>query len=123
MNRRSSTIPTRRVVNRTAPVLLGLLACLAGFAFERDKGPGEMTASADELVTTSQNPAPEPTAPQPPMPEPRDPEIAVREQYDAAVAAGTIAALDLFIERYPGHPLAAAAEEEIRRMRAAGKTR
>jgi hypothetical protein len=79
-------------------------------------------AVANEAATMSETPAPEPTKPQPPMPEPRDPEIAVREQYDAAIREGTIAALDLFIQRYPGHPLAAAAQEAIKKLKAAGKS-
>jgi hypothetical protein len=58
----------------------------------------------------------EPKTPQPPMPEPRDPDIAVREEYQAAVAAGTIAALDLFIRRHPDHDLADLARRELERL-------
>jgi hypothetical protein len=57
-----------------------------------------------------------PLKPQPPMPPPRDPEIAVREEYDAAVSAGTVAALTLFIQRHPRHALADLARREIERL-------
>ena len=60
----------------------------------------------------------EPTNPQPPIPRPRDPDIAVKEEYDAAVQAGTIAALELFIARHPGHALAADAESDLLRLKA-----
>ena len=52
------------------------------------------------------------------MPLPRDPEIAVREEYDLALAAGTKSALELFIARHADHPLAAEAEA---RLKALGK--
>jgi hypothetical protein len=51
------------------------------------------------------------------LPPPRDPELAVREEYELAVAAGTPEALRLFIKRHAGHPLAVEAE---RRLRAIG---
>ncbi|QIB33342.1 hypothetical protein [Ancylobacter pratisalsi] len=57
---------------------------------------------------------PPPAAPGP------DPERAVREQYDLAVKAGTPAALDLFIARHPGHPLAQKARDLVQRMKADG---
>ena len=122
MNRRPSLLLRRYVVNLSTAALLGSMAGLSGFALDRNKGLTIVTALADEAVTTSGNTAPEPTAPQPPMPAPRDPEIAVREQYDAAISEGTVAALDLFVQRYPGHPLAAATEDEIRRLKGEGKT-
>jgi len=43
----------------------------------------------------------------------RDGNIAIREEFDAAVAAGTPAALELFIRRHPGHPLAALAAARL----------
>jgi hypothetical protein len=100
-----------------------LLAGSAGLTLDRSEGGNGMAAFADEVVTTSDNLAPEILAPQPKLPEPRDPEIAVREQYDAALAAGTVAALELFIQRYPDHRLAVAAREEIRRLKVGGKGR
>lgn len=39
------------------------------------------------------------------MPAPRHPDIAVKEQYDAAVAKGKKSAYTLFIQRYPKHRL------------------
>ena len=42
----------------------------------------------------------------------RDGEIAVREEFELALAKGTADALELFIRRHPGHPLA----REARRM-------
>lgn len=39
----------------------------------------------------------------------RDGNIAIREEFDAAVAQNTAAALELFILRHPDHPLAAEA--------------
>lgn len=44
----------------------------------------------------------------------RDGNIAIREEYDAARKAATVAAWDLFIARHPDHPLA----DEARRERA-----
>ena len=60
----------------------------------------------------------EPKTPQPPMPEPRDPGIALREEYDAAIAAGTISALDLFIRRHPDDALAELTRRELERLQA-----
>lgn len=49
-------------------------------------------------------------------PRARDGNIAIREEFDAAVAAGTLAALALFIARHPGHPLAIEAETRRRAL-------
>jgi hypothetical protein len=49
-------------------------------------------------------------------PLPRDPEIAVREEYDLAVAAGTKTALELFIARHSDHPLAKTAEARLKSL-------
>lgn len=46
-------------------------------------------------------------------PLPRDPEIAVREEYELAVAAGTRQALDLFIARHADHKLARDAKTRL----------
>lgn len=46
----------------------------------------------------------------------RDPNIAVREEYEAALAAGTAAALREFIDRHPDHALAARARRRLRKM-------
>lgn len=51
------------------------------------------------------------------LPRPRDGNIAVQEELDAARKAGTIAAYDLFIARYPDHSLTAAARRERARLR------
>jgi hypothetical protein len=46
------------------------------------------------------------------LPRPRDPNIAVQEELDAARAAGTVAAYDLFLARHGDHRLAAVARRE-----------
>ncbi len=56
-----------------------------------------------------------------PLPGPRDPEIAVREEYDLAIAAGTADALALFIKRHPDHPLADKAQQALNEMLATEK--
>lgn len=48
----------------------------------------------------------------------RDPEFAVREEYDQAVRAGTVEALQLFIRRNPGHRLARRAARRVRAIEA-----
>ncbi len=50
----------------------------------------------------------------------RDGDIAIREEFEAAARANTVAAWNLFIERHPGHPLIPAAERE-RRILLGGK--
>ncbi len=49
-------------------------------------------------------------------PRARDGDIAIREEFEAAVAARTVAALSLFITRHPGHPLASEAEARRRAL-------
>jgi hypothetical protein len=46
------------------------------------------------------------------LPRPRDGNVAVQEELDAARRAGTVEAYDLFIARYPRHPLAQVARRE-----------
>ena len=46
----------------------------------------------------------------------RDGEVAIREEFELAARAGTVAAWTLFIERHPGHPLVPAAEAERRKL-------
>ncbi|KAA2237818.1 hypothetical protein F0L46_08930 [Salinarimonas soli] len=46
-------------------------------------------------------------------------DVAIREELDAARAAGTVAAYELFIARHPGHALERTAREELERLRAA----
>jgi hypothetical protein len=46
------------------------------------------------------------------MPLPRDGNVAVQEEFDAARKRRTVEAYDLFIARYPGHPLEAVARSE-----------
>ena len=45
-------------------------------------------------------------------PRPRDGNVAIREELDAARAAGTVEAYDLFIARHPQHELAEVARRE-----------
>ena len=52
----------------------------------------------------------------PPLPAPRDPEIAVREEYELALARRNAEALELFIQRHAEHPLAVKARSELQRM-------
>jgi hypothetical protein len=51
------------------------------------------------------------------LPPPRDPELAVREEYELALAQGTLEALELFAVRHAGHELAAEALRKITRLR------
>jgi hypothetical protein len=46
------------------------------------------------------------------LPRPRDGDVAVQEELDAARRAGTVAAYDLFIARYPRHRLTEIARRE-----------
>jgi len=50
----------------------------------------------------------------------RDGDVAIRQEFDAAARANTVAAWDLFIARHPGHALIKAAQAE-RRKRLAEK--
>ncbi len=56
-----------------------------------------------------------------PLPGPRDPDIAVREEYDIAIAAGTADALALFIKRHPDDPLADKAQQALNELLGTGK--
>ena len=56
------------------------------------------------------------------QPRPRDGNIAIQEELDAARAAHTLAAYDLFLRRHGDHPLAGVARREREAIaRAAGK--
>jgi hypothetical protein len=88
-------------------VAIAALAAFAATTGLNPQRPPAMAAAAEQ-----------PEKPQPPLPEPRDPEIAVREEYDAAIAADTVAALDLFIRRHPDHALAELARRELERLQA-----
>jgi hypothetical protein len=46
----------------------------------------------------------------------RDPEIATREEFELAVKAGTVAAIDLFIARHPQSELVAEAKDIRRKL-------
>ena len=48
----------------------------------------------------------------------RDGNIAVREEFDAALAVGTVKAWELFILRHPEHPLADLAKEHLNALNA-----
>lgn len=60
---------------------------------------------------------------QPTLPLRRDPEVAVREEYDAALAAGTEDALSLFVARHAGHALAREAQGRLDALRGRPGTR
>ena len=47
----------------------------------------------------------------------RDGDIAIREEFDIALQRNTIDALNLFIARHPGHPLAEMAAQKLRQLR------
>jgi hypothetical protein len=49
-------------------------------------------------------------------PRARDGNVAIREEFDAAIAARSADALSLFIARHPRHPLAAEAETARRAL-------
>lgn len=49
----------------------------------------------------------------------RDGDVAIAQELEAARAAGSIAAYDLFIARHPDHPLAEVARDERTRLAAA----
>lgn len=70
---------------------------------------------AGDALAMSQTPPGSPAAPA------RPGDVAIREELDAARAAGTAAAYELFIARHPGHPLEAVARAELERLRAAGR--
>ena len=75
-------------------------------------GPGDIVMTASRAADHGHSD---------PLPGPRDPEIAVREEYDAAIAAGTADALSLFIRRHPDHPLADKAQQALNEMLGTGK--
>ena len=104
------------------PALRGGIAVVAGAGALLYVSLVEMNpmATNSQPIVAAGEPVPEPLKPQPKIPLPRDPEIAVREEYDSAVKAGTIAALELFIARHPGHPLAAEAESGIAQLKTGG---
>lgn len=47
-----------------------------------------------------------------PLPVPRDGQVAVQEEFDAALAKGTVEGWDLFIRRHPDNPLTERAKAE-----------
>ena len=50
------------------------------------------------------------------MQKPGDPEKAIESEYETLKGRGTREALELFITRHPDHPLAAKAQEELKRL-------
>jgi hypothetical protein len=76
------------------------LACLSGAAAPPAHGGASMTDRPH---------APDRTDP----PRARDGDTAIRQEFQAATTA---AALRLFVERHPGHPLAAEARERLRAL-------
>lgn len=65
-------------------------ACAAREAPVNDRSPGHST----------------------PLPIPRDGQAAVQEEFDAALAKGTVEGWDLFIRRHPDNPLTERAKAE-----------
>jgi len=53
----------------------------------------------------------------------RDGNVAIEEEFCSARKAGTLAALDLFIARHPGHPLIEPAKKERAKLAAGGGIR
>lgn len=70
---------------------------------------------AQESIVTAQKPTNAAPA--------RPGDIAIREEFDAARSAGTIAAYDLFIARHPDHALAEEARRERARLAREGRDR
>jgi hypothetical protein len=54
----------------------------------------------------------------PKLPLPRDPDVAVREELELARTKGTIEAMENFVARHDGHPLADEAKRELAAMKA-----
>ncbi|HEX2724670.1 MAG TPA: hypothetical protein VHN20_02500 [Beijerinckiaceae bacterium] len=73
------------------------------------------TAIAQESIVTAQKPFSAAPA--------RPGDIAVREEFEAARRAGTIAAYDLFVARHPEHALADTARRERERLTREGAAR
>ncbi len=46
----------------------------------------------------------------------RDGNFAIQQEYDAAVAANTVDAFELFIARHPDHPLTESATLELKKI-------
>lgn len=69
------------------------------------------------LISASAEPSASRARPAPAdMQRARDGNVAIREEFDAARKAGTVAAYDRFIVRHPDHPLAKVAREERQRL-------
>ena len=79
-----------------------------GFCAVKTGMPTELDADEPRRVAETRH--------SPPLPAPRDPEIAVREEYELALARHSAEALELFIQRHDDHPLAAKARIELQRM-------
>ena len=99
-----------------AKAAIGLLAIgVAGAALAGADLPpigegGVVVAAANEPAGSSDHGRSDP------LPGPRDPEIAVREEFDMALAAGTADALMLFIRRHADHPLAEKARQALNEL-------
>ena len=57
----------------------------------------------------------------PVVPPARSGDVAIQQELDAARAAGTLQAYDLFLARHPGHPLEKVAREERARLAERGR--
>jgi hypothetical protein len=75
--------------------------------------PAEITVmtktDSDRLAQASRSPK---------LPLPRDAEVAVREELELARTKGTIEAMQNFVARHDGHPLAEEAKRELTAMKA-----
>jgi hypothetical protein len=85
----------------TRRTVINALSAIAGISVA---GLGAVPSEATDMIEAPRTDV---------EPLPRDPEIAVREEYDLAVAAGTRQALELFIARHGDHSLAKQAEARL----------
>ena len=90
----------------SANTVLMILVAVSGCA-----GNAASSASTDDAVPATMPHAPPGTGGV--MPPPGDAEKAIRDQYVEAVKRNTVTAYQLFISRYPDHPLASDAEKRL----------
>jgi hypothetical protein len=93
----------------TTVLSLAALAGLLSWAQLVEVQPLMMTgkAKADEIAKGVRAPS---------LPPPRDPSVAIAEEYEFARRKGTAEALELFIARHDGDPLAQKLRAELRRL-------
>ncbi|MFO1185000.1 MAG: hypothetical protein U1E56_09460 [Bauldia sp.] len=88
--------------------LAGRLLVSAGLAVGAGSLGVPVAVAGENMGGDGMDPRTSPT-----LPLKRDPEIAIREEFDLAVAAGTGEALAVFVARHAGHPLAVEAQRRI----------